>query len=104
MHTAVKVISGLVILFIVAIIGMAAVGFCPPAGPWPLPPWCSAPGQPPGLNAIPFPQQPFYGEAPAVQTGTPMTVAVEAAVPETRDTVTLILNGKEYPMDRVRNY
>lgn len=104
MHVAVKVLIGIVLLFILASAGMAAAGFCPPAGPWPVPPWCSVPGQPPGLSSIPFPQQPFYGEAPAAQTGTPMTVPVEVAVPSTHDAVTFSLNGREYPMERVRDY
>ena len=104
MHIAARGIIGLAILIIALIAGMALVGFCPPAGPWPQPPWCSVPGQPPGLSSIPLPLQQFYGEAPAVQTGTPMTLPVEMAVPATRDTVTLSLNGKEYPMERVRDY
>lgn len=104
MHIAVKVLIGLAILFIAAIIGMAAVGFCPPAGPWPQPPWCLAPGQPPGISSIPFPQPEFYGEAPAAQTGTVMPVPVEAAIPATQDMVTFVLNGKEYPMEMVTDY
>ncbi|NMB79498.1 MAG: hypothetical protein GYA23_10455 [Methanomicrobiales archaeon] len=107
MHIAVKGLIGLVVLFVVASAGMAALGFCPPDGPWPQPPWCSSPGQAPGLPdlpAIPLPPTPVYGEAPAAQTGTPLTVAVEVAVPATKDPVTLTLNGKEYPMERVRDY
>jgi hypothetical protein len=104
MHTAVKVLAGLVVLILAVIIGMAVAGFCPPAGPWPQPPWCSAPGQPPGLDILPFPEQPLYGEAPAVRTGMPMTVPVEAAVPATQDEVTFVLNGREYPMERVADY
>lgn len=104
MHIAVKALIGLVLLFVLAIAGMAIIGICPPAGPWPQPPWCSAPGQAPGLSSIPLPLTPAYGEAPVAQTGTPLTVVVEAAVPAIKDPVTFSLNGKEYPMERVRDY
>jgi len=42
----VKVILVLVVLIVAAMAGMAATGFCPPAGPWPQPPWCSITGKP----------------------------------------------------------
>lgn len=104
MHIAVKGLITLVVLFLVASIGMAVIGFCPPAGPWPLPPWCSAPGQAPGLSDLPFNQPSAYGDAPAVSAGKQMTVPAEVAIPSTQDTVTLTLNGKEYPMERVADY
>jgi hypothetical protein len=51
MHIAVKAVIALVALFIIGTIGMAAVGFCPPAGPWPQPPWCGNSGSATGIPA-----------------------------------------------------
>ncbi len=104
MQPPVKAVIAVIIIFLAAIVGLAATGFCPPAGPWPLPPWCSAPGQPPGVSGLPFASQPAYGEAPAVAAGTLMTVPVEASVPATTDPVALTLNGQHYPMEKVRDY
>jgi hypothetical protein len=104
MHVAVKAIIALIVLLIVAIAGMAATGFCPPAGPWPLPPWCHGEGQSPGLSSLPFAQQSAYEAAPAVATGTRLFVTVEASVPETKDPVTLSLNGQQYPLEKVTDY
>jgi hypothetical protein len=65
MHIAVKAVIVIIALVAAVVIGMAAVGFCPPAGPWPLPPWCGSSG---------------------FSTGTPATVAVYVSVPpETGD-------------------
>lgn len=104
MHSGIKIGIVLVVLIIAAIAGMAVTGFCPPAGPWPQPPWCSGPGQAPGLSSLPFSQQSAYGESPAVAAGTKMSVPVEVSVPTTQDEVTLTLNGQEYPMDRITGY
>jgi hypothetical protein len=104
MHPGIKIGVVLVVLVIAAIAGMAVTGFCPPAGPWPQPPWCSGSGQAPGLSSLPFVQQPAYGESPSVSAGTKMAVPVEVSVPATTDAVTLTLNGQQYPMDRVTNY
>lgn len=104
MHSGVKVGIVLVVLIIAAMAGMAMTGFCPPAGPWPQPPWCSATGQTPGVSSLPFTQQSAYGESPAVAAGTTMSVPVEVSVPATRDEVTLTLNGQEYLMDRITGY
>jgi hypothetical protein len=109
MHTAVKAVIVLVALIGAGTIGMAALGFCPPAGPWPFPPWCSDKTQFPqdtsavaggifgsgtGSAAQPTP-------APA---GTPLTVTFRAAVPETDRNVTLSLSGTDYPMNRETPY
>jgi hypothetical protein len=104
MKTGIIAVITIIIVFIAAIAGMAATGFCPPAGPWPQPPWCSAPGQPPGIGGLPFTAQQMYGEAPSVAAGTAMTVPVEASVPATTDPVTLTLNGQKFPMEKVRDY
>jgi len=93
MHSGIKIGIVLLVLIIAAIAGMAVTGFCPPAGPWPQPPWCSGPGQAPGLSSLPFVQQSAYGESPAVSAGTKMAVPIEVSVPATPDTVTLTLNG-----------
>lgn len=104
MHIAVKAVIILVALVAVIVFGMAAVGFCPPAGPWPLPPWCSAPGAPPSLSGLPLPQSAMYGESPAIAAGTDITVPVEVSVMATKDPVTLTLDGKQYGMERVTDY
>lgn len=104
MHNAVKIAIVLVALFIVGTIGMVATGFCPPAGPWPQPPWCPLPGQPPGISSLPIAQQSEYGKIPAVTTGTRLFVPVEASVPATKEQVTLTLNGQQYPMEMVTDY
>lgn len=104
MHSAVKIVLLLLAVIIAGTAGMAAVGFCPPAGPWPQPPWCSAPGQPPGISSLPFAQASAYGEVPSVGSGTAMTVPVEVSVPATQDTVTLTLNGQQYPLEQVTDY
>ncbi len=104
MQIAVKALIALVTIFLAASISMAVVGFCPPAGPWPLPPWCSGAGQSPGLNVLPFQQTSAYGAVPSVSAGTQLVVPVEVSVPATADPVTLQLNGKQYPMEKVTDY
>jgi len=104
MHIAVKVLLVLIALVAVVVIGMAATGFCPPAGPWPVPPWCSGPGEAPSLSGLPLLQPTMYGDAPDVAAETPMTVPAEASVPATTDPVTLTLNGQQYPMEKVTDY
>ena len=51
MHIAVKIVIALIAVIVVGTIGMAAVGFCPPAGPWPQPPWCGSSGSATGIPA-----------------------------------------------------
>ena len=105
MHVAVKVGIGLILLLVGAIAGMAATGFCPPAGPWPLPPWCSAPGPSPAFSdALSLIPQSGYGDLQDVNRGTPMTVPFEVALPATRDEVVLTLDGKDYALERVADY
>lgn len=104
MHTGVKILLVLMVLIIAAIAGMAAVGFCPPAGPWPQPPWCSSPGQPPSVSGLSFAQTTPYGEAPVVRSGTAMTVPVEISIPATQDAVSLTLKGQQYPLEKVTDY
>lgn len=61
MHVAVRGGIGLVLLLVVVITGMAVLGVCPPAGPWPQPPWCISSG--------------------GAAFGTPSTVSVYVSVP-----------------------
>jgi hypothetical protein len=104
MHIVVKAFVALVVLFIIGCIVMTAVGFCPPAGPWPQPPWCPVPGQAPGFSAMPFSTLSGYGAVPTVAAGTQLFVPVEASVPATSAPVTLTLNGQQYPMEKVTEY
>ncbi|MDP2795878.1 MAG: hypothetical protein Q8N94_00020 [Methanoregula sp.] len=59
MHIAVKIVLVLIALIVAGTIGMASTGFCPPAGPWPQPPWCSS-GSATGIPAT----VPVYVSAP----------------------------------------
>ena len=104
MHIAVKIVLALIAVVVVGTIGMATVGFCPPAGPWPLPPWCSVPGQGPGPGSLPVTQQSAYGAVPVVAAGTKLVVPVEVSVPATKDPVTLTLNGQQYPLEKITDY
>jgi len=88
MHTGVKIGIALVLVIIAATAAMALSRFCPPAGPWPQPPWCENPG---GFN-------------PVLTAGTRLSPGVEAALPATSDPVTLIVNGNSLPMTRVSDY
>jgi hypothetical protein len=51
MHSGVKIVIVLVVIVIAATAGMAVAGFCPPAGPWPQPPWCGSSASPTGVPA-----------------------------------------------------
>jgi hypothetical protein len=44
MKKALAWVSGLLVIVLVAVVGMAVFNLCPPQGPWPQPPWC--PGSP----------------------------------------------------------
>jgi hypothetical protein len=46
-------VVGLVVLLVLAVGVMYFLDFCPPAGPWPLPPWCTGNGSLPSLAAVP---------------------------------------------------
>lgn len=105
MHIAVRAFISLVLLFILASASMAAVGFCPPAGPWPVPPWCSGPVPGPAFpESIPFGPRSGFGDPSPVGTGTPLTIPVGLAVPATREAVILDLDGTKYPLERVADY
>lgn len=109
MHIAIKAVIAIVLLFIIASIGMAAAGACPPAGPWPQPPWCSDKTQfSQDMGAVTGgllgTSGGFATPPPTAATGTPLTLTFRTALPETSGPVTLRLNDQEYPLTAESRY
>jgi len=77
MHAAVKIVVILFALVLAAIFGMAATGFCPPAGPWPQPPWCGSTGSATGVPATVA----VYVSVPPDNSGNPVLFAREGYAP-----------------------
>ncbi|MBN1312062.1 MAG: serine/threonine protein kinase [Anaerolineae bacterium] len=71
------VAGGLTAACLVGLGLMAVAGFCPPAGPWPLPSWCQASAE---LKKTPLPQLPgaTLGEKPSTADAIPAEAASEA--------------------------
>jgi len=64
--------------FVVLCIAMFAAGFCPPAGPWPMPPWCSAD------KAFVIPSGPVMSPVPSVAASTVPSASAPSAVASTK--------------------
>lgn len=77
--------GGVFVVCVLLVAALGILGFCPPAGPWPLPSWCSSPvAEPPTAIAIPPTETPL---PPPTNTPVPpaspttATPTLEAATP-----------------------
>jgi len=109
MHPGIKIGIVFVVLIIAAIAGMAGTGFCPPAGPWPQPPWCADKAQfSQDMGAATgglFGTTGGYAALPATAVpGTPLSLTFRVALPEPTGPVVLRLNDKDYPMAAETSY
>jgi len=104
---AVLVVIGLCFLSLAA---MFALQVCPPAGPWPQPPWCSGSAiqisevqatiaaQVEQSGGIEQALDKLTPKPTAIPQNAPLTLSLEVALPRTDQPVEMDLNGQVYPL------
>ena len=111
-------------LLIVLLIAMAVLRICPPQGPWPMPPWCSAAGAENNIQSmvegylndntnlgeivgdiIPQGDPAYFKQIPTVMpTGQEAPLSLQIALPETTSDVYLDIQGQQYPLEAQSDY